>query len=59
MKKKIKQILCAILGHDNEVVYSREFVNESYYMGYKMFNKFNQVKYQCRRCGKTKCIWEE
>lgn len=58
MKKKLKQILCAILDHDYEVVYSREFVIESYYKGYKMYNKYNQVQYRCRRCGKTKWMWE-
>ena len=54
MKKKLKQILCAILGHDYRVIY--EVVR--YHNGIKIYNKQNQVMYRCRRCGKTKWMWE-
>lgn len=54
MKKKLKQILCAILCHDYEVVYEVEH----YRNGIKLYNKHNQVMCRCRRCGKTKWMWE-
>lgn len=54
MNTKLKQLLCGILCHDYEVVY--KVVKE--HNGLRVYNKQSQVMCRCRRCGKTKWMWE-
>lgn len=58
MKRKIKQIICRIFGHDNKEEYSKEYTSLNLYKGYCIETKSWLKRYRCRRCGKVECKWE-
>ena len=58
MKRKIKQMICRIFGHDYEEEYSKDYTNQSTYKGYYIYIKTYQKRFRCRRCGKVEWKWE-
>lgn len=58
MKRKIKQIICRIFGHDYKEEYCKEHTSQSVYKGCYIEFRSWQKRFRCRRCGKVVVKWE-